>query len=293
MGNDLSFESRIKITCSNIIQFSQCHGYVRRVSPESAGRAATSGERPYSLFGNGSRKRLRESLSRWTDTVRYAHELLGEKKITPLKRHTFLTLTLPSPQIHCDKIITREALGSLIQKLKRKFYINNYIWKAEIQKNGNIHYHILTDKFIPHLMLRDHWNDCLQLLGYVSEFEKRWGHSAPNSTDIHALRKIRNINAYIGKYMSKSETIRPLCGHTWGRSDGIAELESFTLTETLEVFEWFQLLHDSCEYQELKGERYCLTKFTNGFNVKTLPAGPLEELKKITRANLKALHLIN
>lgn len=150
---------------------------------------------------------------------------------------TFITLTLPSKQIHTDNEIKNKCLNSFILEIKEKYKVRNYLWRAEKQKNGNIHFHIITDKFIPWNELRQNWNRIVEKLGYVSKYReelKEWHKSGfkvrqdllahwslkdqvrayekgrandynnPNSTDIHSIRKIKNIKAYVCKYMLKN-----------------------------------------------------------------------------------------
>lgn len=154
----------------------------------------------------------------------------------------FVTLTLCSAQIHSDKEITNLLLNQFLIEMKTKFKLKNYIYRAEKQKNGNIHYHILMDIFVWFTDIRDIWNRIQNKLGYVdrySEEQRNWHKSGfkprpelynmwpleqqkkaykqglksnftrPNSTDIHSLKKIRNVRAYLLKYMSKEETINP------------------------------------------------------------------------------------
>lgn len=149
---------------------------------------------------------------------------------------TFVTLTLPSKQIHDDKIIIRECLNQLLIELKKYHQVKNYVWRAEKQKNGNVHFHILCDKFIFFQELRDRWNRIINKLGYVDRYQKnqqnwhasgfkprpylfptwplrkqkaayergaRTHWSSPNSTDIHKLYKIHNVKDYLSKYMGK------------------------------------------------------------------------------------------
>ncbi len=152
---------------------------------------------------------------------------------------TFVTLTLPSPQIHTDEHIKKEALNHFLNDIRRKFKSELYIWKAEKQENGNIHFHILCDKYIHYKDLRDSWNRIINKpsLGYVDRYSERMkaifangfvmlpgdsrtsekqlkayeynrstGWTNPNSTDIHALHRIKNVAAYIAKYISKDVT---------------------------------------------------------------------------------------
>jgi hypothetical protein len=151
---------------------------------------------------------------------------------------TFVTLTLSSPQIHSDQIIKSELLDQFLIESKKRWNVYNYVWRAEKQKNGNIHFHILVDKFIPWNELRNVWNRIQQKLGYVTgyrvrrlkwhehgfnydpKYAKSWpykrqlqaykvgnqtGWDNPNSVDIHSVRHIRNIKAYLIKELTKNE----------------------------------------------------------------------------------------
>jgi len=204
----------------------------------------------------------------------------------------FVTLTLASKQIHSDQIIKSKLLNQFLLELKRDFKVMNYLWRAEAQKNGNIHFHIVTDKFIPHDWLRDVWNRIQNKLGYVDRYRefmqeyhkdgfkvredllKYWNYKSqlrayktgmkgkwqnPNSTDVHSIRKIKNISAYLSKYCTKNGktkfvpngksrtyhivengkkvsfkiecvkeviTERPILGKLWGLSHSLSKLSS-------------------------------------------------------------------
>lgn len=150
---------------------------------------------------------------------------------------TFVTLTLPSQQKHTDNEIKRTLLDHFLIICKRKYKHFEYFWRAEKQKNGNIHFHILTNYYIPHQWLKNTWNTVCEKLNYISEYsknmqkmpfeeyynkfgkhskksfkdiknyyirEKKDGWRNPNSTDIHAVGKINNITNYVMKYVTKS-----------------------------------------------------------------------------------------
>ena len=150
----------------------------------------------------------------------------------------FATLTLPAKQIHSDNEIKAKCLNQILIELKKYHHVKNYIWRAEKQKNGNIHFHILVDKFIPHQELRDRWNRIVNKLGYVETYRNemqswhrdgfrvrknllrtwplrkqkaayergaRTHWNSPNSTDIHSVQKVRDLKSYITKYVTKNE----------------------------------------------------------------------------------------
>lgn len=155
-------------------------------------------------------------------------------------RIVFVTLTLQSDQIHSDKEITNKCFNQLLIELSKYHNVKKYVWRAEKQENGNIHYHLLINEFIEWSELRKRWNRICNKLGYVDSYQKKqkeffkngfrlsnnpndkrtigqqrkayiigqksdW--TSPNSTDIHDTRKIRDIKRYVGKYMAKQPEV--------------------------------------------------------------------------------------
>jgi hypothetical protein len=184
------------------------------------------------------------------------HQTQHTRNMKPVNfKMVFITLTLPSKQIHTDNEIKNSCLNQFIIEIKDKYKVENYLWRAEKQKNGNIHFHIVTDKFIPWSEIRDRWNRIVNKLGYVDKYRQelkayhkngfqvredllsRWDYKSqvrayeagkandynnPNSTDIHSIKKISNIKAYISKYVTKNET--DLIKLVWKERDNIEQL---------------------------------------------------------------------
>lgn len=118
----------------------------------------------------------------------------------------FITLTLPCLQgLITDRQIKTKCLDPFIKRLKRKYHLKSYVWRAERQRNGNLHFHMITDCYIRYDKMRDDWNQCLNVFGYIDEFESKHKHRNPNSTDIHSITRIKNLAQYFAKYMSKDE----------------------------------------------------------------------------------------
>jgi hypothetical protein len=122
----------------------------------------------------------------------------------------FITLTLSSPQIHTDKEIIHSCLNQFFIEAKNKWNLEKYVWKKEYQENGRVHFHILTNVWIPWQELRNVWNRIQNKLGYLDRYEEIRFKKNPNSTDVHSLRKIKNVPAYILKYMTKEQKKRRL-----------------------------------------------------------------------------------
>lgn len=140
---------------------------------------------------------------------------------------SFVTLTLASKQVHSDKDIKSGLLNQFLTELRAKHGCKNYLWRAEAQGNGNIHFHVVTDVFIPWQSLRRDWNRIQEKFGYVSRYTAKSGKTDPNGTDVKAVHKVKNLSAYLSKYCGKNtkgvivmatSKLKPpthLLGHKW------------------------------------------------------------------------------
>lgn len=138
----------------------------------------------------------------------------------------FITLTLSAKQEHDDQYIKKEMLSRFLDDIRSEYGIVNYLWRAEPQKNGNIHFHILIDRYVHHTAIRSIWNKIQQTHGYITRFKNVHGHVNPNSTDIHSAKKIRNTLKYIVKYLTKTDTSRTIKGRIWGSSSLLHNLQN-------------------------------------------------------------------
>lgn len=172
----------------------------------------------------------------------------------------FITLTLPATQKHEDGELNRHALGRFITEARRNGWFEHYVWRAEVQKNGNAHWHILVDREVDALEVRKLWVRIMSDLGYVERYKKKMevlslreyiemrkpkdeeamkraiiafntgtqeGWSNPNATDTQRVRSISGLKKYVSKYMSKSTDSEARDWHSrhWGASDSLRELK--------------------------------------------------------------------
>lgn len=159
----------------------------------------------------------------------------------------FVTLTLPAPQDNVtDKDLKKYCLDNLIKRLRRKHKLNNYVWRAERQKNGNLHFHLISDTYIHYQSLRDNWNELLNKFGYIDKFEQKYGHRNPNSTDIHAVWKVKNLSQYFIKYMSKDNPEQDkIQGKLWDCSKALKTKKNCEMLMEGEVFDkWNEVTAD-------------------------------------------------
>lgn len=168
---------------------------------------------------------------------------------------SFYTLTLPSTQVHTDQVITKKVLGHFLDLCRKNNFLHNYVWRAEKQKNGNIHYHIVTDSYVPKGLLYRYWLMSCERLGYVSAYHDKFANmsfqeynrtqnngSTPLTTmqgrywkgnrngwrkppcfDVINCDSFSGVSKYISKYISKDDAsdYRRVTGRCWGCSQSI------------------------------------------------------------------------
>src|SRR5688572_2169979 len=226
----------------------------------------------YSSFGKCAQRNLNQTLTKWTLTQELGFNQFHFKNSRPLNNHTFITLTLPYKQIHCDKTIKRECLNDFLIKAKRLWQVHNLMWKAETQDNGNIHFHMLTDRYIPHEQLRYTWQNSMEKLGYISWYATENNNLNPNCTDIHAIKKIKNVAAYFSKYMTKGIKGRDICGHAWGRSENLIRLKPYMIELDNSMQNWLNSQREKIENSIYSNEHVGITKFKTIPNLETMPS---------------------
>lgn len=143
----------------------------------------------------------------------------------------FITLTLPDTEIKVDnQFLQKHLLNPFLTYLRTFHSLKNYVWKLEFQGNGKLHLHFLSDVFIHHKVIRKSWNSILAKNKLLIEFGKKFGHTNPNSTDIHSVRKVKDIAAYIAKYMSKNaKDLEQIKGRIWGCNNELSRANTTSM----------------------------------------------------------------
>lgn len=144
---------------------------------------------------------------------------------------SFITLTTPDHDDSRDaKFCHKKLLEPMLRIMRRRFGMKSYIWKCELQGNGQIHYHITCDVFTNHSNLKNEWNALLRKNGLLEDFVKKYGHKNPNSTDIHSVNKVKNLEAYLVKYITKEyQNEDALSGKVWDCSKNLKKANYFRI----------------------------------------------------------------
>lgn len=156
------------------------------------------------LISHKAQRRLSQAVD-WMVYLAKPKPLYPERPKCSLQfRLNFITLTLSDHQMHDDNTIKKELLQPFLDTLRKTWGCNLYMWRAESQRNGNIHFHLVTDVYIPWWKIRNRWNAIQSRLGYTDRFLRIHPGVEPNSTDVHSVTRVKKLGAYLAKYCSKN-----------------------------------------------------------------------------------------
>lgn len=188
-----------------------------------------------------SRKVKRIILS-WSEAIKREN---NERHLAVMKidrKLVFMTLTLSAEQQHDDNWIKRKLLNSFLIKMKTDYKVRYYLWRAEKQQNGRIHFHVILDHYIDKKDIQIEWNKIQRKHGYTENYEKKFGKTEPPSTHIREVTTEEQMIEYAIKYTSKkkkkeNETDLKVMGRIWGCSDELRNLKVFSKPEDSVVIE--------------------------------------------------------
>ena len=261
------FQPLIKIYPHKVNVF--YYNSARRIYPKEQGANLLSDrKKAFQGFISQSAKRvIEERLSAWRLVMEEFNRFNFKLRNGRYRRWVFVTLTLSSKQLHSDEWIKRKLLEMFIKRLKSEYKMVNYFWKSEKQDNGNIHFHFLTDIYIPHERLREIWNDVQNYYGYLKDYKQKHNSDNPNSTDIHSVEDKRKSIKYIMKYVSKKDGDKMIEGRCWSMSNSVKCLE----LPILEVDSYFDYFIEEIKKKTLitihSEEYFSVLKFGNDINL--------------------------
>jgi hypothetical protein len=217
------------------------------------------------------RRQLTKILNLWFSLTLFAikHNTVANKKLNI--KLSFITLTLSYNQSHTDQEIKRHCLNSFLTSLRHEHTGINYFWKAEKQRNGNIHFHLIVDQYVNKYWLQNKWNKAQNNLLYIDQYTQASGKTNPPSTDIRLIHNAAMLNSYLVNYVLKEEDRDPVNGIVVGMSDTLRDLKPYVKTwtqfETSRLLQYLELYacsvfwHDHCTVVKFKNPNKFYTEF--------------------------------
>lgn len=211
----------------------------------------------------GSKKRLTKAVSLLVQSTKTREIKNPVTEKWQSFKLSFITLTIPE----CSKkpvgsFCNRYLLEPFIRVLRRRYGLKNYVWKLELQKNGMVHYHFTSNVFINHVTLKEEWNKILDKNDLLVDYRRRTGNLFPNSTDIKSVRNIKNLEAYLIKYVTKeTQNGEKVNSKIWDCSLALKKAEYYSTSSTYDYQERLKSLEDQGSVTSYAGDRYVIFKF--------------------------------
>lgn len=212
------------------------------------------------FLSKGTRRKIMTMLNCWAECVYCYNQYESDYEKKRDRRLRFLTVTLPEKQNITDNEIKRRILMPFIQELKSLFNVEHYFWRAEAQQNGNIHFHIIVDKYLDKHKVAYIWdNHCYNgdQLSFAPVWHKEY-HSA--STRIEAIQGNEAVAGYVTKYVVKDDGGRKIFGRIWGCSDKLREIAVPLIVFTNEVAKEVTEMESQIKYEVVRTDLYIIHK---------------------------------
>lgn len=259
------------------------------------------------MLSLGAKKRMAKAITLLVSSSKRKWIFNEVSKRYFFHRLSFITLTVSDPT---KKLTGKEAyqklLSHFLQWLRRTKSVTTYLWKAELQENGQIHYHITTPAFINYQEIRDKWNNLQRKVGLITNYRstmmefhkdgfkvrhdllKKWPYDKqlaaykkgmaedwqhPNSTDIHSVRKVNDMSAYMVKEICKSvQNGDSIGGKVWDCSENLKASKYFSIVMENHHADFIQKEVKEEKATQINGDRFTLVKFKRHIEKECLTA---------------------
>jgi hypothetical protein len=213
-----------------------CHNeplnYSRQAPSQYTKTALKDSEKYKGYLSDNAKRKIHQRITSWATAINVYNSIQYSKYQRKEHKPVFLTLTLSGKTELNHKEIKRKLLQQFLKRLIYEGIVTENFWKAELQNNGNIHFHIVIDKWIDKKKAQAIWNDIQGKNGLIKEFKKKYGHDNPPSTHVKGIDDLNKGVNYVMKYVSKIEDNGIIEGSVYRFSKGLTELKPFSISDS-------------------------------------------------------------
>ena len=118
-----------------------------------------------------------------------------------------ITLTLPTDKTLSSKETNKRLLKRFLQfienySIKQHRKKLTYLWKLELQERGQLHYHIILNRFIPYELINKFWSYLLEDTGLSREYFLKYNsRNVKQAARVESVKK--NTSGEMRSYMLK------------------------------------------------------------------------------------------
>lgn len=208
----MQFTPVLQFRSRSVVAYNQFERTGRSILQQLSSKKLSEYETYTGRLCPGAKKRLTKAIEALVQTCRevkcfhFVNPKDG-KAVSGKYTLTFVTFTIHSPK---KNIIGRDAhkqvLEPMLRWLREDWGMDRYVWKAELQKRGQLHYHLTCNVAVPWWELRDKWNGLQARAGLLDDYYAEHGDYDANSTDVHSVYKVNDMAGYLKKSIFKSQS---------------------------------------------------------------------------------------
>lgn len=185
-----------------------------------------------------SRKRVR-----WSEVRKRCTAFFNLKKSQSFS--AFYTISFPKGLSDEN---ARKCLNNWLTRL-RSFRPNMpYLWVAERQRNGTLHFHLLTNVYMPVKVINGFMATALNGVRNVQpSVFTNWIKGKYNGVDVRHIRNSKNLKGYLAKYITKAD--QKIDGSPWHCSRLFSNLSTTITVHSVDAYNFIQALSRSADFQ--------------------------------------------
>lgn len=192
-----------------------------------------------------SKKNIEKKLTAWLTALQITASENKEIQKRKQRHPVFVTLTLSNKTTLTQKEVKRELLQQFIKQIKYNYNVQEVFWKAELQQNNNIHFHLIIDHYIPAKKIQSAWNNIQDKKGLLESYRKKYQKENPPSTHVKGIQDMESSIKYVMKYVMKNTDNAKIDGNVYRFSKKLSKIKPFIYDHTQDYHEGFQkYLHE-------------------------------------------------
>ena len=180
-----------------------------------------------------AKKNIETRLTPWLTSIKIYNQLHPEISNRKKRKPIFVTLTLSQKTNLTHQEIKRQLLQKFLERMMYSQKVQETFWKAELQKNGNLHFHLVLDHYINKITIQKSWNSIQRKHGLTEEYEKKFHKKEPPSTHVRSIQNMEKSIRYVMKYVSKNSAGKKINGNIYRFSKNLTDLKPFTFDNTI------------------------------------------------------------
>lgn len=147
-------------------------------------------------------------------------------------RQGMLTLTLPGVATADHKQVKNLILDPFLTYSRNVLGLLDYVWVAELQERGEIHFHMILNQFLPKDKVREAWLRCCDASGIIQGSKAGYR----PATRIEECLNYKGSRAYAAKYMAKALRSGAILGRIWSGSHSVTAVGKLSTNEVEQSF---------------------------------------------------------